>query len=326
MLEFCYHRLRKEILMKKTLKKLLSLVLVVVTIFSVSAFMPATALAANQTTNYKNYTQPSGPDYAYWNGKRMVKHKGTYKSNVQWMQASLNYCIKYKGLRASYLDVDGSFGPASKKATLAFQKKYGLKQDGSFGPGTITKMKSVLSSSSKPTPKPTNAKYNLLWPTSKRTISGKYGVNGKKRGTRYHSGIDISAEKGDPCYAVADGTVVMCKNKEDSKVGGRGRYIVIYHSKGDFSSLYEHLDSCYVKVGDSVRAGEKIGKTGNSGWISKGKHYGAHLHFGLMNGKMTNLGYDLWTLPGQKYNGRTYSNNTFDPDYRYNSNVKYSYK
>ena len=42
--------------MKKTLKKLLSLVLVVVTIFSVSAFMPATALAANKTTNYKNYT------------------------------------------------------------------------------------------------------------------------------------------------------------------------------------------------------------------------------------------------------------------------------
>lgn len=183
MLKFGYHRLRKEILMKKTLKKLLSLVLVVVTIFSISTFMPATALAANQTTNYKNYTQPSGPDFAYWNGKRMVKHKGTYKSNVQWMQASLNYCIKYKGLRASYLDVDGSFGPASKKTTLAFQKKYGLKQDGSFGPGTISKMKSVLKSSGNSNTKDTITKaaktlsidWDLIEKTGKQKVSGPCG-------------------------------------------------------------------------------------------------------------------------------------------------------
>ncbi len=313
--------------MKKTFKKLLSIVLVVATIFSISALMPTTALAASQTTNYSNYTTPGSSDYAYWNGKKMVKYKNTTKSKVQWMQASLNYCIKNKGLSASYLDVDGSFGPASKKTTLAFQKKYGLKQDGSFGPGTISKMKSVLSSSSKPNN--TNAKYNLLWPTSNRTITGKYGVNGSKRsdGTRYHSGIDIGSKIGDPCYAVADGTVVMCKSTEDSKssIGGRGKYIVIYHSQGNFSSLYEHLDSCYVKVGDSVKVGQKIGKTGNSGWLSSGNHYASHLHFGLMNGKMTNTGYDLWTVPGKKYNGRTYSNNTFDPDYRYNSNVKYRY-
>ncbi len=133
--------------MKKTFKKLLSIVLVVATIFSISALMPTTALAASQTTNYSNYTTPGSSDYAYWNGKKMVKYKNTTKSKVQWMQASLNYCIKNKGLSASYLDVDGSFGPASKKTTLAFQKKYGLKQDGSFGPGTISKMKSVLNSS-----------------------------------------------------------------------------------------------------------------------------------------------------------------------------------
>lgn len=160
--------------MKKTLKKLLSLVLVVVTIFSISTFMPATALAANQTTNYKNYTQPSGPDFAYWNGKRMVKHKGTYKSNVQWMQASLNYCIKYKGLRASYLDVDGSFGPASKKTTLAFQKKYGLKQDGSFGPGTIKKMKNVLSKKTSSSSNNSNSKKPTISSTKVTESNVKY--------------------------------------------------------------------------------------------------------------------------------------------------------
>lgn len=310
--------------MKKLSKKFASVMLALITVFTALAATSTTALAASYPTNYSSYSAPSSSDYAYWNGSRMVKASGTTTSEIKWMQSALNYCIKYKGLNASYLSVDGSFGPATKKTTTAFQKKYGLSQDGSFGSKTISEMKSVLKNNNEAT------NYNLVWPTSKTTITGKYGTNGSTRsnGTRYHSGIDIGASIGDPCYAVADGTVVMCKSTDDSKstIGGRGRYIVIYHSNGNFSSLYEHLDSCSVKVGDTVKAGQKIGKTGNSGWQSSGKHYAAHLHFGLMNGKMTTTGYDLWTVPGKTYNGKTYSNNTFDPDPRYNSNVKYSYK
>lgn len=209
--------------MKKTLKKLLSLVLVVVTIFSVSAFMPATALAANYTTNYKNYTQPSGPDFAYWNGKRMVKHKGTYKSNVQWMQASLNYCIKYKGLRASYLDVDGSFGPASKKTTLAFQKKYGLKQDGSFGPGTITKMKSVLSSSSKPTPKPTPNYGGKISTSAIQKVLDRYGY---KSGTYWTVPSSKSYSGYTLCASSSSGSTYMAsKYPAGTKASGGKTYM-----------------------------------------------------------------------------------------------------
>lgn len=310
--------------MKKFSQKFIAVFLAIVTMFTTCISGAMTTLAANYSTNYSSYNEPESNDYAYWNGKKVVKGSGTTTNEIKWMQAALNYCISKKGLNASKLDVDGSFGPASKKTTTAFQKKYGLSQDGSFGPKTISKMKSVLKDTAKTT------KYNLIWPTSKTTITGKYGTNGSKRsnGTRYHSGIDIGASIGDPCYAVADGTVVMCKSTDDSSntIGGRGRYIVIYHSNGDYSSLYEHLSSCSVKVGDKVKAGQKIGKTGNSGWQSKGVHYKAHLHFGLMKGKMTSTGYDLWTVPGKKYNGKTYSNNTFDPDPRYNSNVKYSYK
>lgn len=310
--------------MKRFLKKVIAVFLAMVTIFTTCISGAITTLAANYSTSYSSYNQPESNDFAYWNGKKVVKGSGTTTSEIKWMQAALNYCISKKGLNASKLDVDGSFGPASKKTTTAFQKKYGLSQDGSFGPKTISKMKSVLNSATKTT------KYNLIWPTNKTTITGKYGTNGSKRsnGTRYHSGIDIGTSIGSPCYAVADGTVVMCKSTDDSSntIGGRGRYIVIYHSNGDYSSLYEHLSSCSVKVGDKVKAGQKIGKTGNSGWQSKGKHYAAHLHFGLMKGKMTSTGYDLWTVAGKKYNGKTYSNKTFDPDPHYNSNIKYSYK
>lgn len=266
--------------MKKTLKKLLSLVLVVVTIFSVSTFMPATALAANKTTNYGSYTTPGGSDYAYWNGKRMVKHKNTTKSNVQWMQASLNYCIKNKGLRASYLDVDGSFGPASKKTTLAFQKKYGLKQDGSFGPGTISKMKSVLSSSSKPTSKPnnTNAKYNLLWPVplnSGYKVSSRMGTRTAPLpgGSTNHKGIDIAVGSGTKIYAVASGKVISRGYTKQ-----RGYYVAILHNDQNLISIYQHMKSASTVLNNSyVSQGDIIGYVGTTG-----NSTGNHLHFGLV--------------------------------------------
>lgn len=128
----------------KKIKLLTTLVLVFAMILSC---LTVSANAATDPTNYAAYTTPSSSDYAYWNGSSVVKASGTTTSEIKWMQASLNYCKKYKGLALSaYLTVDGSFGPASKTACTAFQKKYGLTQDGSFGPSTIAKMKSVLSS------------------------------------------------------------------------------------------------------------------------------------------------------------------------------------
>lgn len=138
--------------MKKSIKKVISILMAIVTIFSVSA-VTLTASAANYSTNYSSHDSPENSgDYAYWNGKKVVKSSSTTKDEVIWIQTALNYCIKYRGLKASYLNIDGSFGPACKKATLAFQKAYGLSADGSFGPSTIKKMKSVLN-----TPNPTSS-------------------------------------------------------------------------------------------------------------------------------------------------------------------------
>ena len=312
----------------KNIKKAIALILCLVSVLSV---FTVSASAATISSTLGDEAENSG-DYAYWNNSKVVKSGSTSTNEIKWMQKALNYCIANRGLNATKLTVDGSFGPASKAATIAFQKAAKLDADGKFGPATIKKMKDVLNNGNSNTLKTTQnaSKFNLVWPTSVKTISCDYGKRGSTRssGTRYHSGIDIASSLGSPCYAVADGEVVMCKTTDDptSTIGGRGRYIVIYHSNGNYSSLYEHLNTCSVKVGDKVKAGQKIGTTGNSGWQSKNTHYGAHLHFALMNGKMTNTGYDLWTVEGKKYNGKTYENHTFDPNPAYNKNITFTYK
>lgn len=134
----------KGIITMKT-KKTLATILAAVSVLTVIFCCPFTASAADTTDNYSRFTAPSNSsDYAYWNGSKMVKSKNTNTSEIKWMQAAINRAIKYDGLKAGLLDVDGKFGPASKKSTMKFQSAVGLKADGSFGPDTIKKMKNVL--------------------------------------------------------------------------------------------------------------------------------------------------------------------------------------
>lgn len=159
------------------MKKALSLVLSLATLISIISVFAVPVSAASYSTNYSSYSAPSSSDYAYWNGSRTVKASGTTTSEIKWIQTSLNYLIKYKGLNASYLDVDGSFGPASRKAVLAFQKKYNLTQDGSCGPNTIAKIKQVLGNSgpvnqNTGSSKTLNINWTLIRNTGKQSESG----------------------------------------------------------------------------------------------------------------------------------------------------------
>ena len=132
--------------MKKTfpIKRLASLLMVLVTLVGSLSILAIPSAAASYSSNYSSYNQPESNDFARWSGSKVVKGSETSKDEIKWMQAALNWCITNAGLKASKLDVDGSFGPASKAATQAFQRKYGLSVDGSFGPATIAKMKQVL--------------------------------------------------------------------------------------------------------------------------------------------------------------------------------------
>ena len=94
----------------------------------------------------------------------------------------------------------------------------------------------------------------------------------------FHSGLDITAPMNSPIIASADGVV---ENLEYDREGrGRGNTVVLNHSAATGGQMlftqYQHLNVFRVTVGQSVKRGEVIGLSGNTG-----KSSGPHLHFNI---------------------------------------------
>lgn len=99
-----------------------------------------------------------------------------------------------------------------------------------------------------------------------------------KGASSYHKGVDWATPIGTPVYASCGGTV--------AKAGwgsGYGYVIYINHEDGR-QTRYGHLSKVLVKAGQSVKQGDKIALSGNTGVST-----GPHIHFEiLINGKQVN--------------------------------------
>jgi murein DD-endopeptidase MepM/ murein hydrolase activator NlpD len=99
----------------------------------------------------------------------------------------------------------------------------------------------------------------------------------KTQGLHGYNGVDYGMPVGSPLYAAADGKVIIAKSSGYN--GGYGNYIVIQHSNGT-QTVYGHMYTLKVSVGQSVVQNELIGYSGNSG-----KSTGPHLHFEIRGAK-----------------------------------------
>jgi len=122
-----------------------------------------------------------------------------------------------------------------------------------------------------------STKYRFIWPEPQALISQPFGPSRLVLEPPYggyphfHTGIDLVEPFGSPVYAADDGVVALV----GSSSSGYGRYVVIAHS-GGLDTLYGHLSTTLVKVGQLVSQGQTVGLEG-----STGNSTGPHLHFEL---------------------------------------------
>ena len=94
-----------------------------------------------------------------------------------------------------------------------------------------------------------------------------------------HKGIDIRC-KGDAILTTENGGKVVSVNRNATTGGGKS--VTVQYDRADGSKMqctYMHLSEIEVKVGDTLRAGERLGMSGNTGTRTTGEH----LHFEVTN-------------------------------------------
>jgi murein DD-endopeptidase MepM/ murein hydrolase activator NlpD len=110
-----------------------------------------------------------------------------------------------------------------------------------------------------------------------------YTYNSEPIDTAFHLGYDLSVTKHYPVEAANSGAVAFTGD-----LGIYGNTVILDHGLGLFT-LYGHLSSIDVKVGDPIKQRQSLGKTGETGLAA-----GDHLHYGIYLDGVTVLPVEWW--------------------------------
>ena len=120
-----------------------------------------------------------------------------------------------------------------------------------------------------------------IWPVSSRRITSPFGPRntGIPGASTNHKGVDIGGVGyTTEVHAAKAGTVIVSQRSSSY-----GEYVVVSHGSGN-TTLYAHMSSRKVSVGDYLDQGDVLGITGSTGISS-----GPHLHFEITeNGNRVN--------------------------------------
>jgi hypothetical protein len=165
--------------------------------------------------------------------------------------AELALALAWQGFPSG--PIDGSFGPRLRSALVRYQRAVGLPADGIAGVATFVSLRKAPPSSPIP----------LGWP-----VLAPVGDGFGPRGDGFHAGVDLLASRGTGVIAAAPGRVTWAGSRD-----GWGKLVAIAHGHG-VRTMYAHLETIRVKVGEWVAGGTMLGRVGATGNAT-----GAHLHF-----------------------------------------------
>lgn len=116
------------------------------------------------------------------------------------------------------------------------------------------------------------AKGFMRFPTSKQfRVSSNFNprrLNPVTGRVAPHKGVDFAMPQGTPVLSVGDGEVVVAKRS-----GAAGYYVAVRHGR-TYTTRYMHLRKLLVKEGQTVKRGDRIALSGNTG-----RSTGPHLHY-----------------------------------------------
>jgi murein DD-endopeptidase MepM/ murein hydrolase activator NlpD len=138
------------------------------------------------------------------------------------------------------------------------------------------------------------------WPLKRAWITSRFAPRDFGQfividGVGYHDGLDLATHCGDEVYATHDGTVLANDRTFDKYIGYQGKPEAIYDRTvrngnpnalaiavviddgNGYRSLYMHLKSATVEVGQVVKRGDQIGVEGETGAAT-----GCHVHYSLI--------------------------------------------
>ena len=223
-------------------------------------------------SRYSQCFKLSPDDYKGWT---KGIERGGYATSGGYA-ASLQKIIEINGLQ--------KYDQQVMREMRAEGKKFGVEQNAR----TLAKVSSSVSPSNNDEKKQTasqtlNGKYSF--PVKRDEflfVTSPFGMRQDpmdKSKQQMHKGIDIRA-KHDDVLATENGGKVVAVNHNANTGGGKSVTVEYARANGSkVQTTYMHLGNIAVKVGDEVKAGQKLGVSGNTGTRTTGEH----LHFGVKN-------------------------------------------
>lgn len=185
-------------------------------------------------------------------GRHLLGSRPLARGATGWDVAALQFVLAWHGFPSETFD--GRLGPHTLRALKRFQRWAGLTPDGVAGPTTLAALRRPL---------PT-CPIALAWP-----LQAPLGDGFGPRGNRFHAGLDLPAPLGTNVAAAAAGRVTYAGRL----AGGWGTLVVVAHRDG-VRTMYAHLSTVAVHVGERVATGTVLGTVGATGDAT-----GPHLHF-----------------------------------------------
>jgi len=184
-------------------------------------------------------------------GRHVLGSRPLTRGASGWDVAALQFLLAWHGFPSA--TIDGGLGVRTELALRHFQRWAGLVPDGVAGSTTYAALRRA----------PASCPITLAWP-----VPGQIGDPFGPRGNRFHAGVDIIAASGTPVGAAAPGHVTWA----GWLAGGWGNLVVVAHADG-VRTMYAHLSSIAVRLGERVATGDRVGTVGATGDAT-----GPHVH------------------------------------------------